>query len=198
MIKVFKKFLQRLGLIYLNYYRKMIVIELSKLIDKDAEVLDFGCDDGGLSYELLSLRPDISIRGVDIQSHRNELIEKVIYDGTRLPFKDNSFDCVFCSDVLHHCPDLRFSLEEIKRVSKKSIIIKDHIYTSSFMLFWISLADWCFNVQFDINCHFNFNTKIGWYELFHELDLFVKDERYLKNIVGKKFNPIFVLRKIMK
>jgi SAM-dependent methyltransferase len=196
-MKFFKKFLQKLGLVYLNHYRKMIVLELSKLIDHNSKVLDFGCDDGRLSYELLKLRPDISIRGIDIQSHRNELIDKVMYDGKKLPFKDNSFDCVFCSDVLHHCPDLKFSLEEIKRVSKKSIVIKDHIYNGTkFQLFLLSMVDWCFNIQFDINCHFNFKTKVEWYELFHELDLYIKDEKYLKNVAGKKFNPIFVLRKI--
>jgi len=39
-------------------------------------------------------------------------------DGLHLPFRDGSFDAIFCRSVLHHLPDLDAGLREISRVLK--------------------------------------------------------------------------------
>ncbi len=44
--------------------------------------------------------------------------ERVVADMNRLPFQDDSFDVVFCSQVLHHSTDLRGTMKEIARVLK--------------------------------------------------------------------------------
>ena len=40
-------------------------------------------------------------------------------DATKLPFKDNSFDVVICSEVLEHIPENRAAIAELVRVLKK-------------------------------------------------------------------------------
>lgn len=43
------------------------------------------------------------------------------------PFKDNTFDEVFCSHVLEHFNDLEKLMLEIKRISKSGAIINVHV-----------------------------------------------------------------------
>lgn len=199
-----QKYLQSCGhILYLNYYRHKIVDKLSEILPKNISVLDFGCDDGRLSAELLKKRPDLKLTGVDIQEHRESHIEnKFVYDGKNLPFKDETFDYAFSSDVLHHSPDILQNLKELKRVVKMGIIIKDHIYTNEFTKFWVSVGDWCFNMQFDIHCHFNFLKLEEWLTLFEHINLLnmnnpfkVAKIYYCEKIVGKKLNPFFVIYK---
>jgi SAM-dependent methyltransferase len=44
-------------------------------------------------------------------------------DVTRLQFPDQSFDCVFCTEVLEHIPALEKAAREITRVARHEIII---------------------------------------------------------------------------
>lgn len=80
--------------------------------------MDFGC--GSKPYESLFLNASSYI-GVDIEvsghSHLNEKID-VFYDGKTVPFPDNNFDNVFCSEVMEHVFNPDESLREINRVLK--------------------------------------------------------------------------------
>lgn len=81
-------------------------------------VLDFGC--GSKPYETLFVNTTSYI-GLDIEvsghSHLNEKID-VFYDGKQVPFNDNYFDNVFCSEVMEHVFNPDESLLEINRVLK--------------------------------------------------------------------------------
>ena len=65
--------------------------------------------------------------GLDYSSsllHSAPIQKKVLADASKtLPFKDESFDVVFCAGFLHHLDSPKFALEEMKRVSKKTIIV---------------------------------------------------------------------------
>ncbi len=82
------------------------------------DVLDFGC--GSKPYETLFVNAT-SYTGLDIEvsghSHINEKID-VFYDGKTIPFNDNHFDNVFCSEVIEHVFNPEESLREINRVLK--------------------------------------------------------------------------------
>jgi len=41
-------------------------------------------------------------------------------DGQNLPFKENSFDLVFCKALLHHVPNIRQMITEMHRVLKRN------------------------------------------------------------------------------
>ena len=45
-------------------------------------------------------------------------IKAEVGDVEKLKYKDKSFDCVICFDVLHHIPNLKKGLKEINRVMK--------------------------------------------------------------------------------
>ncbi len=44
-------------------------------------------------------------------------------DAEKLPFKDNSFDFVLCTEVLEHVPKWGKAFEELQRVAKKKILV---------------------------------------------------------------------------
>lgn len=80
-------------------------------------LLDFGC--GRKPFEnLFSVTAYI---GVDIEEtghdHKNSKVD-VYYDGKHLPFNDESFDSLFCSEVLEHVFNPDEILSELNRVLK--------------------------------------------------------------------------------
>ena len=81
-------------------------------------MMDFGC--GRKPYKDLCINVRNYI-GVDIHneghSHDKEDID-IYYDGRHLPFKDEYFDSVFCSEVLEHVFNVPEALCEIFRVMK--------------------------------------------------------------------------------
>ncbi|MBA4166610.1 MAG: class I SAM-dependent methyltransferase [Chitinophagaceae bacterium] len=82
------------------------------------QLLDFGC--GRKPYEsLFSVERYI---GIDMEQtgHEHTLSKvDVYYDGKTIPFADESFDSVFCSEVFEHIFNLDEVIVEIKRVLKK-------------------------------------------------------------------------------
>jgi SAM-dependent methyltransferase len=85
--------------------------------------LDYGCADGGYASALLN-NGATSVVGVDILENRinsataRQLSNAAFYafDGSRLDFKDESFDGAFVNEVLEHVADEHESLLEIHRV----------------------------------------------------------------------------------
>lgn len=74
-------------------------------------VLDAGAGRG--AYRDLLLRYADEYVGMDI---RESSATSVIGDAQRLPFADDSFDTVFCSQVLEHVPEPWLALAEFRRV----------------------------------------------------------------------------------
>lgn len=181
-------------------YKKNLAREIATLCPKGAKVLDYGCDDGSTAQLILRHNPTLKIVGVDIQAHRAPQIPVKIFDGTTIPHPDNSFDAVIALDVLHHTTDIAAQLKELRRVSKKHIIIKDHMSTSPLAKFMISSVDWLSNVIFDIPCAFNYPTKQGWGALFAQQNLGVRHHFTNLNLgfggtIGGEQNPVFVVEK---
>src|SRR5579863_8060183 len=98
----------------------------ARLAPSSASILDVGCGDGLISAVLQSRRPDLILRGIDVLPRSHTHIPVEIFDGTRIPFADQSFDAVLFSDVLHHTPDPAVLLHEAHRVAAHSVLLKDH------------------------------------------------------------------------
>lgn len=81
------------------------------------KVLDVGCDRAFLR----SMLKNVDYTGVDIGGDPDIHLdlEKV----QKLPFDDNNFDCVICTDVLEHINNLHRMFDELVRVSSKHIVI---------------------------------------------------------------------------
>lgn len=92
------------------------IAENARLLHGD--LLDFGC--GAKPYKQLFSHCSTYI-GIDYESpghdHKNEQID-FFYDGKKLPFSNDSFDSVFCSEVFEHVFNLKDILPELNRVLK--------------------------------------------------------------------------------
>jgi len=93
--------------------------------NKGEKVLDIGARDGHFSVLLTEFYK--SVTALDLEkpfiSHKN--INCIQGDITSLDFKDNSFDLVFCAEVLEHIPShlLQKACSELSRVSKAELLI---------------------------------------------------------------------------
>ncbi len=77
-----------------------------------------------------------TLRGFDVDLHE--------VDATRLPFADNSIDCVYSFGVLHHIPEIDQVVREIHRVLKPGggrVMIALYYKWSAFHLLWKLLAN---------------------------------------------------------
>lgn len=87
--------------------------------------LDFGCGEGALLPTLAArhrtvIAADLDVRAADrlVRAWRLENVRVTSADGTRLPLRDASIDCVVAADVLEHFADLAPPLAEIHRVMR--------------------------------------------------------------------------------
>lgn len=94
-------------------------------------ILDAGCGEGFLSgYMHDELGNQVDITGLEytsealkIAKERNKDINFIQGDIMDMPFEDNSFDIVVCTEVLEHLHDPAKALSQLLRVSKGVLII---------------------------------------------------------------------------
>ena len=83
-------------------------------------MVDLGCGDGSSYGVAKGFRPDITWVGVDILQSDPTLQLKdrrvVLYDGVKLPFRDNSVPMIYSNQVFEHVRYPELLLREIKRV----------------------------------------------------------------------------------
>lgn len=100
----------------LNFYK-------SEVEKEQPLILDIGCGRGAYLNKLT----EGTYIGLDINSESIKLAHKihpdkmfVVGDATKLPFKDQIFDCIICNELLEHIPDDTAALIELARVTKNS------------------------------------------------------------------------------
>jgi len=112
-------------------------LEAARLVrmNHDMKILDIGC---GL-HPLKHVYPDVM--GIDLA--RNSHAD-VLADALHLPFRDNYFDAVISVELLEHLPNGIALMKEMKRVSKKYVLIStankftgkyDHRHIHEYSLF---------------------------------------------------------------
>ena len=86
-------------------------------------VLDIGARDGYFTRCLTEHFAEVTALDLQRPAYEFPGVSTVAGDVTRLQFADASFDCVFCSEVLEHVPDLSTACKEIIRVARHEIVI---------------------------------------------------------------------------
>ncbi len=182
-------------------YKKNLAKIIASLCPDNSYVLDFGCDDGSTAEKIIKFNPSLKIVGVDIQSNRPAKIPIKLFDGNKIPYPDNTFDVVISLDVLHHTNDISKHIKEMKRVSKKYLIIKKHMTHGFFSRLLISFTDYVSNLPFGIKCAFNFPSKYRWYKIFEEENLEIIENCKKLHFgfgINERYNPVFKLQKYEK
>jgi SAM-dependent methyltransferase len=150
---------------------RILAARLAPLFPPNAEIIDIGCGDGTIGQHILDRRPDISITGIDLFFRPSPKIPVVVFDGTGIPYADDSFDVAMLVDVLHHTDDPTILLSQAKRVARKAIIIKDHFSDGFLAKATLRIMDWVGNVTHGVRLPYNYLTRKEWAATFQSLAL---------------------------
>ena len=158
-----------------------IASHMAELIPEDViSLLDVGAGTGEIAQAICKMRPELIISGVDIKTRPKTFIPVVDYDGNQLPFDDNAFDAVMIIDVLHHCNDPIAMLKEFSRVSKKWVLIKDHISETPLDRVILKFMDWIGNTAHGVVLPYNYLSSSQWASAFNQTGL--QDMRKLNRL----------------
>jgi ubiquinone/menaquinone biosynthesis C-methylase UbiE len=89
------------------------------------KLLDLGCGNGFFSKPFSELCPTVGVDYSDRMLQANPLAHKIGMDANRLAFQDMAFDVVFCHALLHHVEDPGGVLSEMRRVSRKYVVVME-------------------------------------------------------------------------
>ena len=131
-------------------------------LEKGDRVLDLGCGEGRHVISAY-LEEDIEAIGVDLcvddllitkeksqpfvdENNKDKFFALACTNALALPFADNSFDKVVCSEVLEHIPDYEGALKEIERILKPG-----GIFCASVPRFWPEWVCWHYSDDYHEN-----------------------------------------------
>jgi 2-polyprenyl-3-methyl-5-hydroxy-6-metoxy-1,4-benzoquinol methylase len=88
---------------------------------KPKMILDAGCGGGFVVKNLVDRSfnvygMDFSINLLKAACLKNKLGDMLCADISNTPFKSSTFDCVVCSEVLEHIPDIEAAVDELFRI----------------------------------------------------------------------------------
>jgi ubiquinone/menaquinone biosynthesis C-methylase UbiE len=166
-------------------------------------VLDVGCGFGHLGKAIMDHSPKVTVEGLERAKRGGELILVHLYDGSRIPWPDNTFDIVILADVLHHELDPDHLLRESVRVSRELTIVKDHLREGFLAQQRISLLDWAANAPYNVRCTYRYNNLRRWREMFESAHVRLKEELttidiyppLINQLLGKGLHYFAVLEK---
>ena len=110
-----------------RFYKKMVDMLKDKKIDS---VADVGCGEGFGLKNMAIKKIGKKYLGLDTSKNALRLANKmkpefiyVLGDIYKTPFENNKFDLVICSEGLEHLEKPEAAIKEIKRISRKYVLI---------------------------------------------------------------------------
>jgi ubiquinone/menaquinone biosynthesis C-methylase UbiE len=161
------------------------------LLKKKDAILDIGSGSCNVS-EILSKR-QYKVVSLDVQNLSFvKSLSPLLYNGKRIPFRDDSFDVSLILAVLHHTTTPENIIKEAGRVSKKIIIIED-IYSTKFQKYLTYFFDSLSNLEIIGHPHKNQNDE-GWKKTFKKLGLKLIDVKYSNSLFVFKHATYYCVR----
>lgn len=170
---------------------RVLATHIADAIPGRGSVLDLGCGDGSVAIALMQLRPDLKVEGVDVFVRPNARIAVTEYDGTTLPFADQSFDYVTIVDVLHHTTDPAAVLAEAARVARHGIVLKDHLLEGLLAGPTLRFMDWVGNRGHNVVLPYNYLSRKDWQGVFYKARLTAVSNRDRLGIYPPPFTWLF-------
>ncbi|MBO3699504.1 bifunctional 2-polyprenyl-6-hydroxyphenol methylase/3-demethylubiquinol 3-O-methyltransferase UbiG [Roseivirga sp. E12] len=168
-------------IIYKGWYwdAKNKLKRIQPVLTRSGKIVDIGSGYGTVT-DLLR-RDGYDITPVDVTDHSiREDLKPICYDGTSLPFNENTFDQALLLTVLHHTQNPQAMIAETARVSREVIIIED-VYRNKVQQYLTYFFDSLFNLEFKGHPHTN-NTRKGWEAVCKNLGLelkLIRSDRFL-------------------
>jgi SAM-dependent methyltransferase len=168
-------------------------------INKNDKVLDLGTGYGFILDGIYKNKTK-NIKGIDVINLNKTNHEVKVYDGINIPYPDNSFDVVLCLYILHHtnCKNHNKILNEMKRVSKKIIILEDitdNIF-DKFLSFFHKIVS-LFKYKSNSFC---FRSSNDWKKIFKNNNLSIINEKSItkkRDMIYPINRKLFVLKEII-
>lgn len=149
-------------------------------LNKDGLILDIGPASCTVTEALL--QQGMKVFPLDVENYSIvDTVLPTLYDGYRMPFKDNQFDMSLILFVLHHTPDPVQVLVEVKRVSRKILILED-IVASSIHKSLTATLDNLMNLEFYDQPHANKSDE-EWRSIFGKLNFKLLAREYKSSAV---------------
>jgi SAM-dependent methyltransferase len=190
------------------YLRRIEVLSnmIASHLEPEDQVLDIGSGSGQLGKAILdhSACPErVEVLGCEKNLRGREAIETFEFDGYSIPASDAQYNVTILADVVHHEEEPDRLLKEVLRVTKRILIIKDHIPAGVLGYFRICFMDWAANKPYGVNCLFRYFTVEQWHKKYHKFNLkIIREETSIdlyppvyNEVFGKKLQYFAVLRK---
>ena len=168
------------------------------LKDKEyTKLLDIGCGTGYL-IDMLAKVHDAEYTGVDLspemikQANNKKIKNAKFVEGRsdEIPFDDNTFDIITCSQSFHHYPDTDKAMQEAKRVLKPGgLYILSDTGVGPFKMFGVKVDDFIyrhFSNTGDCNVSYMEKTKK---DMKRNGFMIIKAEKittFIYTVIGKK------------
>lgn len=156
---------------------EVLAAMLAELIPPGAQVLDIGCADGHIAWQMQQKQPSITVRGLEIGERPQCWIPYELFDGQRIPKEDASVDCCVFVDPLHHTDDIAALLREAARVSRRNVLVKDHLCESRLDFATLWLMVWVGNRPHGVAVPHNYQSRRQWAAMFPSCGLRVETWR---------------------
>lgn len=175
------------------YSRRMerLTVLIEEMIRGGENILDIGCGDGRIDFDLMQRNKEIDIKGLDVLIRAKTYIKVKKYDGYHIPMASNSVDMIMLIDVLHHVDDPKRLMKELVRVSTSWIIIKDHIRSGICSYLKLRLMDYVGNAHYHVRLPYNYMTREQWKQLFEENGLYIEEYKEDLHLYSGIFHWLF-------
>jgi SAM-dependent methyltransferase len=163
-------------------------------------LLDLGAGEGYVTAALWR-RTGTWVCAVDIGPYRQVPVPYLIYDGSRLPFENGTFDTTLISLALHHCADPEAVLDEALRVTSLRLIILESVYRNRWERFCLEHLDgWLNRYRHGGEMHLPlaFKRAEEWQQLFDARPVRIIDRLWLGSRWERLVHQplLFVLEKV--